>query len=220
MTDLFEQADQPRVEYTPTPSKHTLSRLGKLRGPYRMKRPFIEQPEDPAIRYIALTQGQYAIVDTHLYDWLMQWNWYARFDKTTGGYYVVRNSETVNRKKGIVSMHAQIMGEDKVGGRLRDHANRIATDNRGSNLRWALPNQSATNTTQPARKAARSSKFRGVHSHPDGVRWISQIMHMGIKISLGTFVEEIEAARTYDANAIKLHGSYAMLNFPISTSLD
>jgi AP2 domain len=219
---LDEEAAKPLQEqYTPKPNNHTLARLGKLRGPYKMKRAFVEQPLDPFIRHISLTQGLYAVVDTHLYDWLMGWNWYARYDRSIGGYYAVRNSETVNRKKSIVSMHAQIMGEDKAEGRLRDHANRMTLDNRGSNLRWAFPNESSSNQDRPRKTAVRQSRFRGVKSHRDGNRWVAQISHMNIKISLGDHFEEKSAARAYDAAASKLHGKFAVLNFPPSeVSLD
>ncbi len=54
------------------------------------ERPQITQPADPSYRIIALTQGQVTTVDTGDYDWLMQWHWYAWWNKNGRCFYAVR----------------------------------------------------------------------------------------------------------------------------------
>jgi len=43
---------------------------------------------------------------------------------------------------------------------------------------------------------------------------VARISHNGKRIFLGYFDDLEEAARAYDAAAIKLHGEFATLNFP------
>ncbi|KAK4354016.1 hypothetical protein RND71_026210 [Anisodus tanguticus] len=60
-----------------------------------------------------------------------------------------------------------------------------------------------------------SHTYRGVHQHPSG-KWAAEIRETngGTRICLGTFETRIDAARVYDAEAYKLYGENAKLNFP------
>ena len=40
------------------------------------------------------------------------------------------------------------------------------------------------------------------------------ISFKGVRIWLGSFLDEVEAARAYDAKAVELFGEFARLNFP------
>ena len=42
------------------------------------------------MRAIPLTQGQWALVDDADYEWLMQYEWCAQWDKDTRSFYAVR----------------------------------------------------------------------------------------------------------------------------------
>jgi hypothetical protein len=50
---------------------------------YRVARHSVEQPEDPSIRLIPLTQGQVAIVDVGDFAALDRWNWSAHWNPCT-----------------------------------------------------------------------------------------------------------------------------------------
>ncbi|CAH9114910.1 unnamed protein product [Cuscuta europaea] len=57
-----------------------------------------------------------------------------------------------------------------------------------------------------------SSRFKGVVPQPNG-RWGAQIYEKHQRVWLGTFNEEEEAARSYDAAAVRFRGREAVTNF-------
>lgn len=92
-----------------------------------------------------------------------------------------------------------------------DHANGNRTDNRIENLREATMRQNARNT----RSYGKGSQFRGVSV--DGLRWYVKCTDdKGKNRYVGKFDDEVEAARAYDAAALRWHGDFARLNFPVS----
>jgi len=60
-----------------------------------------------------------------------------------------------------------------------------------------------------------SSKYKGVYKRKDGKRWRAGITKWGKGCSLGSFVNEIDAARAYDRAAIELFGDHAKTNAQI-----
>lgn len=90
-----------------------------------------------------------------------------------------------------------------------DHINRICSDNRIENLREATGSQNQWNT----RGRVGTSKFKGIYRNPKG-RWIAQIAISGVVRHIGVYSDEVEAARAYDAAALRERGEFAGLNFP------
>jgi hypothetical protein len=89
-----------------------------------------------------------------------------------------------------------------------DHINGDRADNRWVNLRAASRSQNSMN--RASRRGA--SLFTGVTARHG--RWEARIGLHRKRIHIGSFASEAEAARAYDAAALKLHGEFARLNFP------
>jgi len=183
----------------------------------RVYRPKIEQPTDPAIRYIPLTRGQIAIVDAWNYEWLNQWNWIAH--QKRGIYYAIRQEKDVYGKSVRIAMHREIMKAPKDIG--VDHRNSSETlDNRECNLRFANSSQQTANRR---RFTNNKSGFKGVTWRGGRCkRYRVVIYKKGVgrppcgQIDVGSYLDPVEGARAYDRAAIRLFGEFAQLNFPRS----
>lgn len=167
------------------------------------------------MKTIPLTRGKVALVDDEDYEALSRFKWFAFKTAATGRLYAARGIR-YRKHDGKVSvrlvfMHSQILGRS--AGYEVDHENRDSLDNRHLNLRWATRSQNQCNVTR-ARRAR--SGYLGVYCLKDG-RFISYIGHEMMKIYVGIFESANEAARAWDAVAVRLRGEFAVLNFPNST---
>jgi hypothetical protein len=69
------------------------------------------------------------------------------------------------------------------------------------------------------KKKNTSSQFIGAFFNKSHRYWGAQIKVNGKTLWLGSFDNEIDAARAYDAAAKKYHGEFARLNFSEENSL-
>lgn len=164
----------------------------------RPARPCIIQPDGTAL--IPLSKGFAATIDVLDIDKVERRRWYCVGSYAASG---SRNSGT------YVLMHRLIAACDKAS--QVDHINGDRLDNRRANLRCA----SAADNRRNARFARRgASGYRGVY--PAGSRWMACITVDNRQRYIGTYDTKEEAARARDADARKLHGEFADLNFPDS----
>ncbi|MBN2269111.1 MAG: hypothetical protein JXN61_00760 [Sedimentisphaerales bacterium] len=177
---------------------HTCRNFTRRRAPScRLPAP---EPAVGNTRLIPLTQGKFALVDAADFDRLNQYTWYTMVcGRTT---YAFRRA---NGKH--IFMHRQIMKTPK--GQVVDHINHNGIDNRRANMRNCYPRHNMYN----ARARRGTSRYRGVCRH-HGVKWSADISYLWVRVHIGLFTDEVEAARARDRMAIMLHGRYAYLNFP------
>jgi hypothetical protein len=156
---------------------------------------------------IPLTQGQVAIVDDADYVRLSQWKWFARKDRNT--YYAHRNDG-----KRIVYMHRAIAGVSDSKVHI-DHIDGNGLNNCRSNLRTATYAQNGRNHRIHRNN---STGFIGVSFYEN--KWVARITVAHKIIYLGCFENAVAAARARDSAALTMHGEFARLNFPHTTSPD
>jgi hypothetical protein len=162
------------------------------------------QSTSDGIRYIALTQGQFAIVDAEDYPRLSRYKWHAVDAGDGHGFYARRHE-----KGRSVWMHREIVQPPK--GMVVDHIDGNGLNNRRSNLRICTRTENGRN-----RRKNRDGKneFKGIWHDKDTGKCYATIRCNGEPIYLGAFDSAIEAARAYDRKAVEVHGKYARLNFP------
>lgn len=97
-----------------------------------------------------------------------------------------------------------------------DHANGHKSDARRDNLRSATIEENAWNSRAYVSRSGRpcASKYKGVRATKHG-RWNVRISVKRNRVDLGTYATQEEAARAYDAAALRLQGQFARLNFPV-----
>lgn len=163
------------------------------------------------MRTIELTRGYVTTVDDEDYEVLSQWHWQVRIapKKNNTSYYAIRTDRT-GEKPVTVMMHRAILQPPR--GLYVDHIDGNGLNNARGNLRLCNLSQNSVNRAY----CAPSSGYRGVSLKVRGNwrRWVAQIgANGGRHQHLGYFKTPEEAARAYDAAALRLHGGFAQLNF-------
>lgn len=93
-----------------------------------------------------------------------------------------------------------------------DHRDLNRLNNRRKNLRSATTSQNVAN--RPL-SSLNTSGFKGVRRSRN--KWRADIRQNGIKKSIGTFNNIVDAAKAYDAAAIQIFGEFARLNFAVDS---
>lgn len=160
------------------------------------------------MKRIALNRGLFAIVDDQDFDLVSRYNWYAvPADQNAEKFYAGTSRGTgKSGRSRCIRMHRLIL--EPPSDMLVDHINGDGLDNRRSNIRVADLTQNNINRT-----FENPLGFRGVERMKEG-NFRAKINCRGVVTRTGRFETVEDAARAYDALAIKLHGEFAMLNFP------
>ncbi len=147
-----------------------------------------------------------------------QHTWYRRSWADRPSVYLQR-SWKVDGVKHAESLHRFIMGCKQGDGVVVDHINGDTLDNRRCNLRLTDRRGNATNIRSS--KLQKLGGYKGVSWNPRAKKWQASICAGEIKANgkrrqlyLGVFTDPAEAARAYDAAALRHFGDFAALNFP------
>jgi hypothetical protein len=146
-------------------------------------------------RRIPLGEGRFTIVDPLIFYKLNKFHW--TIDGREDRIYAVRNVVSADHHSRSVRMHREIM--KAAPGVIIDHKNNNTLDNRAANLRPATHAQNAHNRRKMRRKT--SSRFIGPRLEKKTNLFRVEIMHLGKRIYIGRFANEIDAARAYDEAA-------------------
>lgn len=150
---------------------------------------------------IPLGNEMYALIDAQDAELVGQYTWQAVRDCAT--WYARRDICLPGRRKKTQRMHTLITGWP-----FTDHRNGDGLDNRRANLRQATKAQNNRNR----RKTVGRSRLKGVSLYQG--RWRAQIKFAGRQTHLGSFANEDDAGRAYDAAAREHFGEFSALNFP------
>lgn len=154
------------------------------------------------MKEIPLTQGKVALVDDTDFDWLNQWKWCAW--TPNGKYFYAKRGQIINGKDVQTFMHVLVSGIKEV-----DHIDRNGLNNQRFNLRASTKSQNGFN-----RGPNRTNKagLKGVSWHNRDLVYRARIHINGKEIHLGFFHNPFDAARAFDAAAIRLHGEFSCTN--------
>lgn len=154
------------------------------------------------MKLIELTQNLFAKVDDEDFEYLNQWKWYAKKDGHK--IYAARNLYE-NKKCKIILMHCVLLNNKGI-----DHIDGDGLNNQKNNIRLATKTQNRANTNKIRKHT--SSIYKGVYRKKTNKKWQAEICANKIKIYLGSFDNELEAAKAYNNKAVELFGSFAKIN--------
>lgn len=154
--------------------------------------------------------GRVALIDDADWDLVSQYPWHVFEESRAGrlhGPYAVACVKRSDGRWTTIRMHCLIMGESGI-----DHRDGDGLNNQRENLRVATASQNHANE-RPG--AGGTSRFKGVYWDKSKSKWCAEIKIDRKKIHLGRFAVEEDAARAYDAAALRAWGEFARLNFEL-----
>ena len=155
------------------------------------------------MKEIKLTQGKSVLVSDDDFEYLNKWKWHV--SKHCNKLYARRTVVTPIGKRGIF-MHRQILDLSK--GEFCDHKDRNTLNNQRENLRKCTWAENQRNKTK---KLLASSKYIGVIKTKFN-SFVAQMTHEWKHIYIGTYKDEVIAAKAYDKKKLELHGKFSNLN--------
>ena len=164
------------------------------------------------MKLITLTQGKFAQVDDTDFEALNQFKWHACKLKPNSESWYARRIHRDNKMKSTY-MHRQIMGCVEGDRKIIDHKDRNGLNCQRENMRFATYAENRNNRND----RTNPSGYIGVTIR--GGRFRARLTVNKKIVSLGSFVNVIDAAIAYNEAALKYHGELARLNIITSEPL-
>jgi hypothetical protein len=161
------------------------------------------------MKEIQLTKGYVALVDDEDFERVNQYCWCAGITTHRDGSKTVYAKRANNEVLAFYCMHRLILGITDPQIEV-DHEDHNGLNNQKYNLRVATSSQNQANAKV---RSDNTSGFKGVCWHKQHEKWNARIQVNGTMLHLGLFTDPIEAAKSYDAAAVKYHGEFARCNF-------
>jgi len=155
---------------------------------------------------IILTRGKVAVVEAIDYEFISQFKWFAFPAHNT--WYACKAGPRSGGKR-LLFMHRVIMGAKD--GQMIDHIDRDGLNNCRGNLRFCTR---AQNLHNQGKHKTNTSGFKGITWHNG--KWQTSIRNDGANIYVGRYDDPTDAAKAYDEAARRLHGEFAVTNFPVT----
>lgn len=156
------------------------------------------------MKLIPLTLGNFAQVDDEFYDYLNQFKWHTHKDRKRC---YARTTIKIDGAPKKVLMH-RIVLKPKIN-EVCDHKDGNGLNNTKENLRICTRSQNSKNQKP---KNGGSSLYKGVYFNKDTGKWLARITTNRNCKYLGLFGNEIDAAKEYNNEALKMHGEFAKIN--------
>jgi len=161
--------------------------------------------------YIEINSPKYGrlevLIDKEDLELVKQYSTWHVHKASNRSYYINTNTK-VNGKYNKLGMHNLIAGTPK--GMHTDHIDGNTLNNCKENLRIVTCSQNFQNKKGDRGTA---SRFKGVSWRKSSKKWSVRIKVGDKNLYIGTYENEITAARMYDKAALKHYGKYARLNF-------
>ena len=154
------------------------------------------------MKEIQLTQGKIALVSDEDYENVNEYKWCA--SKAGKTFYAVRGDN-----KSTQAMHRFIFGLKNGEKKDVDHIDMNGLNNQRENIRVCSRSENKRNVPPLKNK---TSKYKGVFKGKSHSNWQCQITINGVLMHLGSFKDEVEAAKAYNKKAKDFHGEFAQLN--------
>jgi hypothetical protein len=161
------------------------------------------------MKEIPLTQGHTAIVDDEDFEIWGHIKWCAVVRPKSRTVYAVRYVRPDDEGTRSRLLHRVILNAPR--GVEVDHIDGNGLNNCKSNLRLDYTRQ---NNQNRAKQVNNKSGYIGVSWSKSASKWQAFVKLDGKNRYVGVYEEATDAAKARDAEARRLHGEYARLNFP------
>lgn len=163
-------------------------------------------PPGPSTAYVALNDGQFALIDVDTVPLVQGRSWYAVKDPKSGRTYPATH-RMVNDKHEFLSMRTLVLGTKP---RTSYAVNRNNLDCRAANLRDVSKAQSSWRNSK---RSNNKTGYTGVSWNKEKKRFIARLQTNGVHERIGSFKTLEEAVAALDKAALRLRGEFARLQY-------